>query len=156
MTVQELCVFSQQGKCRKCRICPEQILWQLDIAETVVLYENTDLHWLWGTVRIRGTGVPHCGSACSVMYDSLWLHRPKPARLLCAWDFPSKNTGLGCHFLFQGIFLTQGFWVSCLGRCIIYHCGTWKPLVYCFTYSYALESTNWHVDLFIYFYFLRF
>ena len=22
--------------------------------------------------------------------------------------FPGKNTGVGCHFLFQGIFLTQG------------------------------------------------
>ena len=24
------------------------------------------------------------------------------------WDFPSRNTGVGCHFLLQGIFLTQG------------------------------------------------
>ena len=29
-------------------------------------------------------------------------------RLLCPWDFPGKNTGVGCHFLLQGIFLTQG------------------------------------------------
>ena len=29
------------------------------------------------------------------------------ARLLCQWDFPGKNIGLGCHFLLQGIFLTQ-------------------------------------------------
>ena len=28
--------------------------------------------------------------------------------LLCSWDFPGKNTGVGCHFLLQGIFLTQG------------------------------------------------
>ena len=27
-------------------------------------------------------------------------------RLLCPWDFPGKNTGVGCHFLLQGIFLT--------------------------------------------------
>ena len=26
----------------------------------------------------------------------------------CPWDFPGKNTGVGCHFLLQGIFLTQG------------------------------------------------
>ena len=26
---------------------------------------------------------------------------------LCPWDFPGKNTGVGCHFLLQGIFLTQ-------------------------------------------------
>ena len=24
------------------------------------------------------------------------------------WDFPGKNTGVDCHFLLQGIFLTQG------------------------------------------------
>ena len=26
----------------------------------------------------------------------------KPTRLLCPWDFPGKNTGVGCHYLFQG------------------------------------------------------
>ena len=31
-----------------------------------------------------------------------------PARLLCPWDSPGKNTGVGCHALLQGIFLTQG------------------------------------------------
>ena len=29
------------------------------------------------------------------------------ARLLCTWDSPGKNTRMGCHFLLQGIFLTQ-------------------------------------------------
>ena len=29
-------------------------------------------------------------------------------RLLCPWDSPGKNTEVGCHFLLQGIFLTQG------------------------------------------------
>ena len=29
------------------------------------------------------------------------------ARLLHPWDSPGKNTGVGCHFLLQGIFLTQ-------------------------------------------------
>ena len=29
-------------------------------------------------------------------------------RLLCPQDFPSKNTGVGCHFLVQGIFLILG------------------------------------------------
>ena len=28
--------------------------------------------------------------------------------LLGPWDFPGKSTGVGCHFLLQGIFLTQG------------------------------------------------
>ena len=32
----------------------------------------------------------------------------EPTRLLCPWDFPGKKTGVGCYFLLQGIFLTQG------------------------------------------------
>ena len=32
----------------------------------------------------------------------------EPTRLLYPWDFPGKNTGVHCHFLRQGIFLTQG------------------------------------------------
>ena len=26
-------------------------------------------------------------------------HRQQPTRLLCPWDSPGKNTGVGCHFL---------------------------------------------------------
>ena len=29
------------------------------------------------------------------------------ARFLCPWDSPGKNTGVGCHFLLQGIFPVQ-------------------------------------------------
>ena len=32
----------------------------------------------------------------------------EPAKLLSPWDFPGKNTGVGCLFLLQGIFPTQG------------------------------------------------
>ena len=28
-------------------------------------------------------------------------------QLLCPWGSPAKNTGMGCHFLLQGVFLTQ-------------------------------------------------
>ena len=58
-------------------------------------------------------------SAASVVSDSLQLYGPYPPRLHCPWDSPGKNTGVGCHALLQGIFLTQG-WnphldVSCIG-----------------------------------------
>ena len=46
--------------------------------------------------------------ACSIMSHFLQPHGLQPARLLCPWDFPGKNTRVGCHFLVQGIFLTQG------------------------------------------------
>ena len=45
---------------------------------------------------------------CSVVSDSLLSLVLQPARLLCLWDFPGKNTRVGCHFLLQRIFLTQG------------------------------------------------
>ena len=34
-------------------------------------------------------------------------HGPPSTRLLCPWDSPGKNSGVGCHAL-QGIFPTQG------------------------------------------------
>ena len=41
---------------------------------------------------------------------------PMPSRLLCPWDSPGKNPGVGCYFLLQGIFQTQG-WNLCLLHC---------------------------------------
>ena len=44
-------------------------------------------------------------------FSRVWLCDPMDciaARLLCSWDSPGKSTGVGCHVLFQGIFLTQG------------------------------------------------
>ena len=35
-------------------------------------------------------------------------HGLQPVRFLCPWDFPRKNTEVGCHFLLQGIFSTPG------------------------------------------------
>ena len=43
-------------------------------------------------------------------------------RLLCPWNSPSQNTGVGSRFLLQGIFLTQGSNPSLLHcRRILYH-----------------------------------
>ena len=46
--------------------------------------------------------------SCSVVSDSLRPHGLYPARLLCPWDSPNKNTGVCCHSVLQGIFPTQG------------------------------------------------
>ena len=43
----------------------------------------------------------------SVVSDSV-THELEPARLLCPWNSPGKNTEVSCHFLLQDIFLTQG------------------------------------------------
>ena len=52
-----------------------------------------------------------CMHACeftSVVSDSLQPCGLYPARLLCPWDSPGKNIGVGCHALLQGMFPTQG------------------------------------------------
>ena len=57
-----------------------------------------------------------------ILSDSLRPHGLWPTRLLCPWNSPGKNTGVGCHSLLQGICSTQG---SNLGfppcRQILYH-----------------------------------
>ena len=42
-----------------------------------------------------------CCCVASVMSDSVRPQRRQPTRLLCPWDSPGKNTGVGCHFLLQ-------------------------------------------------------
>ena len=50
----------------------------------------------------------HTCSVASAVSDSLRPHGLYLARLLCPWDYPSKNTRVGCHFLLQGVFPIQG------------------------------------------------
>ena len=50
--------------------------------------------------RVHAKSLQSCLTLCN-----LWT---VATSLLCPWDFPGKNTGVGCHALFQGIFLTQG------------------------------------------------
>ena len=64
------------------------------------------------------------GNLLSALWQPKWekIHQlfAAPARLLYTWDSPGKNTGVGCHFLLQGIFLTQG---SNLGPPALYRRG---------------------------------
>ena len=53
------------------------------------------------------------------MSDTLWPHGLYPARLLCPWDFPSKNTVVVYHFFLQGIFQEISC-VSYIGRWSLY------------------------------------
>ena len=47
-------------------------------------------------------------SVTLVVSDPVRPHGLWPAWLLCPWDSPGKNTGVGWHALLQGIFPTQG------------------------------------------------
>ena len=64
--------------------------------------------------------------SCSVMSDALWP-------IYCPWDFPGKNTGVGGHFLLQGLFPIQGSNPGILG--LLYR----KQILYCWTIR---EATN--------------
>ena len=44
----------------------------------------------------------------AVVSDALRPHGLQLARILCPWNSPGKNTGVGCRSLLQGIFPTQG------------------------------------------------
>ena len=69
-----------------------------------------------------------CVCVCVRALSCVWLvATPWTTRLLCPWDFPGKNPGVGCHVLLQGTSWPRGLTcVSCFGRQILYHCATWK------------------------------
>ena len=50
----------------------------------------------------------HFSHLSEVSQWCLTLCDPLDTRLLHPWDFLGKSTGVGCHFLLQGIFPTQG------------------------------------------------
>ena len=57
-----------------------------------------------------------------------------PARLLCPWDSPGKNTGVGCHALLQGIFPTQG------SNPDLPH---YRQILYCLSHQGSLRILEW-------------
>ena len=66
--------------------------------------------WPWEIPSIHLAQTNECSAvlshfSCIQLFTALWT---VPARLLCPWDSPGKNTGVGCHTLLQGIFPTQG------------------------------------------------
>ena len=77
----------------------------------------------------------------SVASDSLWLHGPYPARLLCPWNSPGKNSRLRSHSLLQGIFPTQGLNQSLLhSRQILYHLNHRGSPLWCFSSTLTTSS----------------
>ena len=51
-------------------------------------------------ITVKQEGMHRCPD--SVLPHGLW-----PSGLFCPWDFPGKNTGVGCRFLLQWFFPTQ-------------------------------------------------
>ena len=59
---------------------------------------------------------------------SLRPHGLQSSSLLSPWDSPGKNTGVGCHFLLQGILIQGSNAVSCISG-IVSGFFTTEPLV---------------------------
>ena len=66
------------------------------------------------------------------IFKSTDVTLPTKVRLVTPWDFPGKNPGVGCHFLLQGIFPTQGTNLGLL------HC---REVLYQMSYEGSLPST---------------
>ena len=78
---------------------------------------DMNLSKLWETVKDWGAWLGNWTTTIIMLFVvlvtklCLTLLRPhglEPARFLCPRYFPDKNTRVGCHFLLQGIFQTQG------------------------------------------------
>ena len=50
--------------------------------------------------------------SCSIVSDSLRPHALQPARVLCPWDSPGKNTGVGCHAFLHLFIPRNSFYFS--------------------------------------------
>ena len=96
----------------------------------------------------------------------VWLCDPmncnlpaQASRLLCPWAFPGKNTREGCHFLLQGIFLTQGsnlcvlpygqilyFWVPREAQSFVWHTASVKTIRFWLSVKLTVDNfqTNEH------------
>ena len=66
-------------------------------------------------------------------------------RLLCPFDFPGRTTGVGCHFLFQGISQPGIEHVSWIGRQILFFFFFFKlyfTLTYCIGFAGRFFTTD--------------
>ena len=88
----------------------------------------------------------YCSSSVnpSVVSDSLQPHWLQPARFLCPWDSPGKNTRVDCHFLLQGLFSAQEWNLGLLHY--------WQ-ILYCLSYQGRSTDTrfegevSWQADI---------
>ena len=122
------------------------LLWWKKSVQTLLSNFNWIVGWLlrgfmffWSQlvcqILVLQIYAPVFASVCLVAQSCLTLrvYGLWPAKLLCPWDFPSKNTGVDCHFFSQDIFPTKGLNPLLLslgsGRRILYHFTTWEAQV---------------------------
>ena len=107
---------------------------------------TTTFMWIWSYLKNQrlvtqlrnrsparsrlGTGwKPYVCVCAHYLFSHIWLFATPwnvACQALCPWNSPGKNTRVGCHFLLQGVFLTQG---SNLG---LPHC---RQIPYCLSHQ---------------------
>ena len=121
------------------------ILWLLPVFQVVLVSKSKDIwdsagpRWDWNLgpshslLEVCFLNAQAYSALCVPAQSRptlLWPHGLSPARLLCPWNFPGKNTGAHRCFLLQGIF--RASWiktvspVSCIGRWTLYFCTPWE------------------------------
>ena len=90
--------------------------WELNEFRYIKYSQYTEVHFSFPLLSF----VCVLQSCPTLQHYGLW-----PAMLLCTWDSPGKNAGVGCLALLQGIFLTQG---SNLHLLCLLHC---RQILYC-------------------------
>ena len=120
--------------------------WMTSPIQWTWVCTNSRRQWRTGKPGVlQSMGLPKSRTWLSELLSPVWLFGDpmdcKPwDRLLCPWDFPGKNTGVGCHFLLHGIFLTQRLNLPLLhGRWILYHWVTREAL--CFIYIITISPS---------------
>ena len=83
----------------------------LDHLFPTLYYRNFQQYKKVERIEQRMCLLPSCVCVCvctrvhqgSVVLDSLGRHGRSSARLLCLWNFPGENIGVGCHFFLQNL-----------------------------------------------------
>ena len=109
----------------------QKCLYSLSTCSLTNIYWATPKSALrWKSVRSRDGRAPcHLRALLvfsrSVMSNLLWPHGLQPTRLLCLWNSPGNNTGVGCMPSSRGSFRSRDrtyvSYVSCIDRRILYH-----------------------------------
>ena len=82
-------------------------------------------------------------------------HGLEPTRLLCPWNFPGKNTGVGCHFLLQGFSWPRDWThISYIASmfCITGSPGKHSMYVCMYVYIHIHTHTHTHTHIYMYMY----
>ena len=93
----------------------DQALWSNKDVNIYEIVELNILNWKGGAKFVFTFVFPHqdwniicvcvCTQSCPTLFDPMDCSPPDSSS---PWDLPGKNAGVGCHFLLQGIFPTQG------------------------------------------------